>query len=608
MKDFEELRKLCCTDNPDGIKMTAASNGIEKDIKKGGNLILQTGKGILKLKKKKEVRENSSTVIKGQNGKSTGNLCLEMERKGQKNFALKGKSVLEQKLVKTCLDEGYVNKPGNINNMNTEEKAKHKTKSVGRTNKPNKEIPTLSDSQYEKLFQSVIDKTLEECIASCKRHEMQSFQDSELLLTSENIEPSINTEPSIEMQGVRRVKARAKDKKVNKLSRKNKIIIDINEASEVKKEGRKNKRKGQPKKIVPDYTRFIDDDEETTLDNYVAWVQCSRKVCGKWRRLKDNVDPATLPQDWICSQNPDPLYNICDLPEEAWEGRENDVIYAELVPGSIVWAKQFGYPWWPAMVEHDPQTGKYFMFTSDSDQFPSKYHVTFFDDTVSHAWIAASHIKNFQELPQEKNTSKQDFKKRINAGKKMAEEAQRVKIQERFSLFGFAVRYKRNGGAELSDHNSSQGSLEAPCNIKKTKRSKSKNVEDDWNEDSADRMPIAAGSHQQKARKEKDMDLIQGELKRQRKQESPVQLVKKDHLTRPKQFRDPTLKRNNTRKEFEEAADSTGVKEPERGLLKAKPKGFMTGLANLRINCITLPDGLDLVMNDTVLISTPNSW
>ncbi|XP_072904914.1 uncharacterized protein [Hemitrygon akajei] len=425
MKDFEELRKLCCTDNPDEIKMTAASNGIEKDIKKGGNLILQTGKGILKLKKKKE------------------------------------------------------------------------------------EIPTLSDSQYEKLFQSVIDKTLEEC---------------------------------------------------------------IDEASEAKKEGRKNKRKGQPKKIVPDYTRFIDDDEETTLDNYVAWVQCSRKVCGKWRRLKDNVDPATLPQDWICSQNPDPLYNMCDLPEEAWEGRENDVIYAELVPGSIVWAKQFGYPWWPAMVEHDPQTGKYFMFTSDSDQFPSKYHVTFFDDTVSHAWIAASYIKNFQELPQEKNTSKQDFKKRINAGKKMAEEAQRVKIQERLSLFGFAVRYKRNGGAELSDHNSSQGSLEVPCNIKKTKRSKSKNVEDDWNEDSADRMPIVAGSHQQKARKEKDMDLIQGELKRQRKQESPVQLVKKDHLTQPKQFRDPTLKRNNTRKEFEEAADSTGVKEPERGLLKAKPK------------------------------------
>ncbi|XP_072904915.1 zinc finger CW-type PWWP domain protein 1-like isoform X5 [Hemitrygon akajei] len=482
MKDFEELRKLCCTDNPDEIKMTAASNGIEKDIKKGGNLILQTGKGILKLKKKKEVRENSSTVIKGQNGKSTGNLCLELERKGQKNFTLKGKSVLEQKLVKTCLDEGYVNKPGNVNNKNTEEKAKHKTKGVGRTNKPNKEIPTLSDSQYEKLFQSVIDKTLEECIASCKRHEMQSFQDSELLLTSENIEPSINTEPSIEMQGVRRVKTRAKDKKVNKLSRKNKIIIDINEASEAKKEGRKNKRKGQPKKIVPDYTRFIDDDEETTLDNYVAWVQCSRKVCGKWRRLKDNVDPATLPQDWICSQNPDPLYNMCDLPEEAWEGRENDVIYAELVPGSIVWAKQFGYPWWPAMVEHDPQTGKYFMFTSDSDQFPSKYHVTFFDDTVSHAWIAASYIKNFQELPQEKNTSKQDFKKRINAGKKMAEEAQRVKIQERLSLFGFAVRYKRNGGAELSDHNSSQGSLEVPCNIKKTKRSKSKNVEDDWNE------------------------------------------------------------------------------------------------------------------------------
>ncbi|XP_055521222.1 zinc finger CW-type PWWP domain protein 1-like isoform X4 [Leucoraja erinacea] len=437
-----ELRKLCCSDDADAIEMTATSNGIEKDIKKSGNFVAPTVKDILKLKKKKEVLcENSSTEIKGQNGESTEDVCLDMERKGQKNFALKQKkSVLEQKQAKTCLDEGCVNKPGKINNKNPEEKVKHKTKCVGRTAKPNKEIPTLSDSQYEMIFQSVIDKSLEEC---------------------------------------------------------------IDEASEVNKERRKHKRKGQPKKIVPDYTRFIDDDEETAIDNYVAWAQCGRKMCGKWRRLKDNVDPATLAKDWTCSQNPDPLYNSCDLPEEAWDGKDNDIIYAELVPGSIVWAKQSGYPWWPAMVEHDPQSGKYFMFTSDSDQCPSKYHVTFFDNIVTHAWISVSLIKSFQENPRDKSISKRDFAKRINAGRKMAEAAQKVKIQDRLPLFGFAVRYKANGDAELSEDYSSQESLEISWNVKETQRSTSREVEEDRNKDSVFKASIVAETQQEKARKEK---------------------------------------------------------------------------------------------------------
>lgn len=38
-------------------------------------------------------------------------------------------------------------------------------------------------------------------------------------------------------------------------------------------------------------------------------------------------------------------YNRCDIPEESWTGCESDVAYASYVPGSIVWAKQYGYPW-----------------------------------------------------------------------------------------------------------------------------------------------------------------------------------------------------------------------------------------------------------------------
>ena len=38
-------------------------------------------------------------------------------------------------------------------------------------------------------------------------------------------------------------------------------------------------------------------------------------------------------------------HNRCDIPEESWVGRESEVAYASYIPGSIIWAKQYGYPW-----------------------------------------------------------------------------------------------------------------------------------------------------------------------------------------------------------------------------------------------------------------------
>uniref|UniRef100_UPI00398EA47B zinc finger CW-type PWWP domain protein 1-like n=1 Tax=Pristiophorus japonicus TaxID=55135 RepID=UPI00398EA47B len=604
MKDFEELRKLCCADNSDEIEMSAASNGIERNVKMGADIAAPGGKdNLLKLKKKKEVLcENSPAAIEGQNGDSTDGMGSDVERKGQPSFALKKKiAVLDKKQAKTCPDGGCVGKPGKVSSKSNEEKVKRKTKCVGGTAKTNKEIPTLSDSQYEKLFQSVIDKSLEECIASSKKlmHEVQSLQEnSELLLVSENTVPA---EPPVtkgnedsETQRVRKTKTKEKDKKVNKLSRKNKILTNTNELHEATKEGRKHKRKGQPKKIVQDYTKFIDDDEDTILDNYVAWVQCSRKKCGKWRRLGDDVDPATLPEDWICSQNPDLLYNMCDLPEEIWVGRENDIIYAELVPGSIVWAKQLGYPWWPGMVDHDPQTGKYFMFTNNSDQFPSKYHITFFDNTVSHAWISVSLIKSFQDLPLERNISKYDFTKRIKAGKKMAEEAQKVKIQDRLSHFGFIVRYKENEDTELTKENNSQDSPETPCSVKDAAESKARRDEDCWSEDNAEKVPIKVKTHQQKARKEKDGKHISAEPKKRRKMGSPVPFLREALPTHSKKFRVPAAKTSSSgdhQTVAEMSAVSNGTEEPELGPVKAKvTEKKITGLEYGKSNSCLNPD------------------
>jgi hypothetical protein len=48
-------------------------------------------------------------------------------------------------------------------------------------------------------------------------------------------------------------------------------------------------------------------------------------------------------------------FNSCDTPEQSWDKEnEDNFVYAEFTEGSIVWAKMDGYPWWPAMVQNDP--------------------------------------------------------------------------------------------------------------------------------------------------------------------------------------------------------------------------------------------------------------
>ncbi|XP_075851452.1 zinc finger CW-type PWWP domain protein 1 isoform X4 [Microcebus murinus] len=181
------------------------------------------------------------------------------------------------------------------------------------------------------------------------------------------------------------------------------------------------------------------------LGQCLIWVQCSSPNCEKWRRLRGNIDPAVLPDNWSCDQNTDLEYNSCDIPEETWTGHESDIAYASYIPGSIIWAKQYGYPWWPGMVESDPDLGEYFLFASHLDSLPSKYHVTFFGETVSRAWIPVNMLKNFQELSLElagvKKCRNKDCSQKLGAALIMAQEAEQISIQERVNLFGFRSRY-----------------------------------------------------------------------------------------------------------------------------------------------------------------------
>nr|XP_025036232.1 zinc finger CW-type PWWP domain protein 1 isoform X2 [Pelodiscus sinensis] len=323
-----------------------------------------------------------------------------------------------------------------------------------------KEMCHLTDLHFEEIVQRALQKSLQECMEESKRtfHQAEVSEVAEQQgLKKETLETSLPAEnlvlgsddPKGRVFAVDLKESMAKPKKCNKLPL-NKKRKEMYESTEANKERRKCHRKGEPKKIVQGYT-LITDQEETeegggsAFNQCVAWVQCSYPSCEKWRRLSSDVDPSVLPEDWTCSQNTDLQYKSCDAPEEMWSGSENDVVYATYVPGSIIWAKQFGYPWWPGMVECDPDIGEYFLFSSRLDSLPSKYHVTFFGNSVSRAWISATKLRNFHELSTYslglKKLRNKDYCQKLDSAVKMAKEAEQISIQERVMRFGFISRY-----------------------------------------------------------------------------------------------------------------------------------------------------------------------
>jgi hypothetical protein len=46
---------------------------------------------------------------------------------------------------------------------------------------------------------------------------------------------------------------------------------------------------------------------------------------------------------------------------------EQAMIHAPYGVGSLVWAQQTGYPWWPAMVDDDPDTEQFYWLNDFSD-------------------------------------------------------------------------------------------------------------------------------------------------------------------------------------------------------------------------------------------------
>ncbi|XP_035573631.1 zinc finger CW-type PWWP domain protein 1 isoform X4 [Canis lupus familiaris] len=374
-----------------------------------------------------------------------------------------------------------------------------------------KEKSSLTNAEFEEIIQIVLRKSLQECLGmayktSCAQPIRCTLLDKEpgIAASTDNdnadgervMVPHILEISATQEAGVTSVIKTSKpgqpdpapsEKKSNRpfLSKGKKGAQD--EKMEKTQSGHEHRQKDQLKKTVQVDSQIRNQQRGKGGDfgQCLVWVQCSSPNCEKWRRLCGNIDPSVLPDDWSCDQNTDLKYNHCDIPEESWTGRESDVAYASYIPGSIIWAKQYGYPWWPGMVESDPDLGEYFLFASHLDSLPrvkarrrtrghflfqSKYHVTFFGETVSRAWIPVNMLKNFQELSLElagvKKCRNKDCNQKLGAALMMAQEAEQISIQERVNLFGFRSRYNGSDSSEegkdlmLSRANSPDSCLE----------------------------------------------------------------------------------------------------------------------------------------------------
>ncbi|XP_037362864.1 zinc finger CW-type PWWP domain protein 1 [Talpa occidentalis] len=370
---------------------------------------------------------------------------------------------------------------------------KGKTKDSKQAKKKEKEKASLTNAEFEEIVQIVLQKSLQQCLeTSCAQPILYTHLDKEPEIAASTTDRDNADGVGVKVPHILEISASQEDgvipeiktstagqpdpappeKKYSRPSLSKRKKETHNEKMEKAQSGHEQEQNDQSNTTDQGHSqiRSQQNGEGCGFGQCLVWVQCSSPLCGKWRRLRGNIDPSVLPDNWSCDQNTDLAHNRCDIPEEIWTGLESDVAYASYVPGSIIWAKQYGYPWWPGMVESDPDLGEYFLFASHLDSLPSKYHVTFFGETVSRAWIPVNMLKNFQELSLEltgvKKCRNRDCCQKLGAALMMAQEAEQINIEERVNLFGFWSRYNGSDNSEerkdvtISGSNSPSPSLE----------------------------------------------------------------------------------------------------------------------------------------------------
>ncbi|XP_042880947.1 uncharacterized protein LOC122258800 isoform X3 [Penaeus japonicus] len=175
-----------------------------------------------------------------------------------------------------------------------------------------------------------------------------------------------------------------------------------------------------------------------------VWVQCDS--CNKWRKCTRNDDPSTLPKSWSCIMNKDLLHNRCSIPEEDWGDTDEFYLYSRFILGSVVWAQVPCTPWWPAIVDIDPDY-RCFLWVKPKKSHPEYVHVTFFGDPVTRAWVTLNRITPFKMRHTARTFASRDCRGSVidpalEAAVNEAQSALMMDIHSRRRNYNFASRFK----------------------------------------------------------------------------------------------------------------------------------------------------------------------
>ncbi|KAJ8338089.1 hypothetical protein SKAU_G00370550 [Synaphobranchus kaupii] len=401
----------------------------------------QEGDTVKFLEEKKPILSgagSTKSVGKGSNAKKKdfGVVVLEeegMKKKKSKNMRAEGKGGDKEKRRGNSTDSELEASQGHTAGL-----GKSRVQSAINTKDPQSIISLLSDSQYNDIFESVLDSSLEHCLEDARAvlNEVEFMQAS---IDKSRESSAIGGTRKAEHQSSQSCRSRQSTCQGKKRKRQEKSV----EAAREKTSSKQSKECEQE-----------GENSNCSEGEYDLWAQCSRNSCKKWRKLKWHVDPSVLPTDWVCSQNADPCYSSCDCPEETWSGSEGDLVHSSLVSGSVVWAQQPGLPWWPAMIENDPDSKSSFLFKNKKDTSPSKYHVTYFGEPATRAWVSACRVKAFQALPEEaalRTVKQQSCRKMFSESLNMSRRAEKLPLKRRLAQFGFLRRHNKH--REISPEN-----------------------------------------------------------------------------------------------------------------------------------------------------------
>ncbi|CAN7987413.1 unnamed protein product, partial [Ixodes pacificus] len=149
----------------------------------------------------------------------------------------------------------------------------------------------------------------------------------------------------------------------------------------------------------------------------------------------------------------DTQYNSCAAAQQ--DKSQEEFVDSKFFVGSIVWAKLDSYPWWPAMIDDDPDSCLYFCNEDPYDEDRvTHYHVTFLDKNVTRAWVREDRCMPFRQEghPNHNVCLRQvvkKYKKAFNDAVERAKLAVKLSLPERIAEYCFINNYPPLRSASL---------------------------------------------------------------------------------------------------------------------------------------------------------------